>query len=438
MQKDAVGFLRGVAREYGDVAHFTYGPQHLYLFSHPEGVYDVLVRHGRSFQKGKSVQRTKVVVGQGLTTAEGELHKRQRRLVQPAFHRQRIAGYAEVMIDRASRIRDRWSDGQEFDLHREMMALTLSVVAKTLFNADLDEEVDVIGKALSDLLESFPLLILPFSEHLFRLPLPPVRRLEAARARLDRIIYGIIADRRRSQHDQGDLLSMLLMAQDDEGDGSGMSDEQLRDECLAVLLAGHETIANTLTWTLYLLSRNPDAERELHAELDRVLGGRPPTPADYPSLPYAEMVIAESMRIFPSVWGTSRLAMEDVSIGGWTVPQGSMAIVAPSVTQTDPRWWPDPLRFDPLRFTPEAKAARPRMAYFPFGGGTRICIGESFAWMEGVLMLATLAQKWRVQVTSEPQPRASFTLRPRGGMPARVELRSPVATAERPVALQAS
>lgn len=416
MQRDAVGFLRRAAAEHGDISHFTFGPQHVYLVNHPDMVHDVLVRYGRSFQKGRALQRTKVVLGEGLLTSEGELHKRQRRLAQPAFHRDRIERYAAVMIDRAARLRESWRDGAELDIHHEMMRVTLSVVAKTLFNADVDESADDIGKSLTELMGMFPLLVTPFGEYLRLLPLPQSRRFDAAMARLDRTIYGIIEARRRSGRDEGDLLSMLLLAQDVEGDGGGMSDKQLRDEALTLFLAGHETTANALTWTLYLLSRHEAVERELHAELDRVLGGRLPEPADYPRLPYTEMVLAESMRLFPPAWGMGRLAMEDVPIGGWTIPRGAVVIVAPAVTHLDARWWPDPLRFDPLRFTPEGKASRPRLTYFPFGAGTRICIGEGFAWMEGVLILATLAQHWRVRITEEARPLASITLRPRGGL----------------------
>jgi cytochrome P450 len=421
MQRDALAFLRGVAREHGDISHFTFGPQHVYLVNHPELIHDVLVKYGRSFQKGRALQRTKIILGEGLLTSEGELHKRQRRLAQPAFHRERIARYAEVMIDRAVRMGGRWRDGQELDIHHEMMRVTLSVVAKTLFNADVDEEADEIGASLTALMEMFPILVTPFGEYLRLLPLPRTRRFEAALKRLDQTIFSIIEERRRSGRDEGDLLSMLLLAQDEEEGGGGMTDRQVRDEAMTLFLAGHETTANALSWTWWVLSQNPEAEGEMHEELDRVLGGRTPAPADYPKLPFTEMVLAESMRLFPPAWGMGRLAIEDVQLGEWTVPKGAVVIVAPAITQQDARWWPDPQRFDPRRFTPEAKAARPRMTYFPFGAGTRICIGESFAWMEGVLILATLARHWRVRVLEEPRPQASITLRPRGGMRARLE-----------------
>jgi cytochrome P450 len=374
--------------------------------------------------KGRALQRTKVLLGEGLLTSEGELHQRQRRLAQPAFHRDRIARYAEQMIAHASRLGDSWRDGQRVDVAQEMMRLTLGVVAEALFGAELGDEMDDISAALTAMMELFPKLMSPFADLISKLPLPAARRMRRAIARLDATIYRMIEARRASGEDRGDLLSMLLLAQDEEGSG-GMSDLQVRDEAMTLFLAGHETTANALAWTWYCLSRNPDAERTLHEELDRVLAGRTPAPADYPRLPYTEMVFAESMRLFPPAWIIGRLALEDVTLGGWTIPRGALVVVSSIVTQHDARFWPDPLRFDPQRFTAEAKGARPKFAYFPFGGGTRVCIGEGFAWMEGVLLLATLAQRWRVRVTAEEVKTAALiTLRPRGGIPAVLEARN--------------
>ena len=416
LQYRPLDFLTGLARDYGGAAHFRIGPQHMFLFSDPELVREVLVTRNASFMKGLALQRTKVVLGEGLLTSEGELHRRQRRLAQPAFHRERINRYAEVMIERAARTRERWRDGEELDVAHEMMRLTLAVVAKTLFDADVDDEADEIGRSLTELLLMFPLLVHPLSDFLRKLPLPQVRRFHRALERLDRTIYAIIEERRRSGEDRGDLLSMLLLAQDEEGDGGMMTDTQLRDETMTLFLAGHETTANALAWTWYELARNPEVERELHRELDAVLGGSLPTPADYARLPYTEMVLAESMRLHPPAWGVGRYALEDVAIGEWTVPRKGLVIVSQYVTHRLARFWPDPERFDPLRFTPEQKQSRPRLAYFPFGAGPRVCIGESFAWMEGVLILATLAQRWRFVGGAEVVPQALVTLRPKGGM----------------------
>jgi len=417
MQRQPIRFLTSLARDYGDVSHFSYGPQHLYFLNHPDLIRDVLVTKSGSFMKGRALQRAKLLLGEGLLTSEGELHRRQRRLAQPAFHRDRIQQYAAVMIDRAAATSASWTDGQSLDIHHEMMRLTLSIVARTLFGADVEADAEEIGAALTEALEVFPLLISPFASILQKLPLPRVKRLERALATLDRTIYRIIEERRVSSEDRGDLLSMFLLAQDEEG-GGGMSDRQLRDEVMTLFLAGHETTANALAWTWCLLSMHPGVEREMHRELDSVVEDRDPVPADYPGLPYTEMVIAESMRLFPPAWIIGRLAIEDVTIGDWTIPRGAIAIVSQAVMHRDGRFWPDPDRFDPLRFTAEAKAVRPRFAYFPFGAGPRVCIGEGFAWAEGVLVLATLARKWRVRVRGEVEPLPLITLRPRGGMPA--------------------
>jgi cytochrome P450 len=424
LQYRPLPFLERVAREYGDASSFRVGPKRIYFFNHPDLVREVLVTRGTSFKKGLALQRTKIVLGEGLLTSEGELHQRQRRLAQPAFHRQRIQHYGEEMVAKALVARDRWRDGQELDVAHEMMRLTLAVVAKTLFDADVDDEADEIGAALTEVMLMFPLLLHPLAELLVRLPfLPQVRRFRRAMARLDHTIYTLIEEH-RAAGDRGDLLSMLLLATDLEGDGRGMSDLQLRDESMTIFLAGHETTANALAWTWYLLARNPDAERELHRELDTVLGGRTPAPADYSRLPYTEMVLAESMRLFPPAWGLGRYATDDVRIGDWIVPKDALVLLAQWVTHRDARFWPEPERFDPLRFTPEAKAARHKGLYFPFGGGTRVCIGEGFAWMEGVLLLATLAQRWRFERGPDVDPIALITLRPKGGMGMRVRGRA--------------
>lgn len=424
MARRPTTFLEAAARRYGDAVHFKVGPRHMFFFNHPDLIRDVLVTRQSSFHKGLVLQRAKIVFGEGLLTSEGDLHKRQRRLAAPAFHRERINRYAEVMIERAAQARERWRDGEELDVGHEMMRLTLSIVAKTLFDANVDDEAGEIGGALSEMVEMFPLLIHPLSDILRKLPLPQVRRFQRALARLDRTIYAIIGERRKSGDDRGDLLSMLLLAQDVEGDSGGMSDRQVRDEALTLFLAGHETTANALAWTFYLLARNPEAERAFHDELDAVLGGSLPTPADYARLPMTEKILAESMRIYPPAWGVGRYSIEDARIGEWTVPAKSMVVLSQWATHRDPRWWPSPSSFDPSRFTAEAKAARPKFAYFPFGGGARVCIGETFAWMEGVLLLATLGQRARLLRGGDVEAQAYITLRPRRAMRMVVERRS--------------
>jgi cytochrome P450 len=417
-RRDMIGFLERTARVHGDVAYFTLGPQPVYLLSHPDDIKDVLITYNKSFVKGRGLQRAKRLLGEGLLTSEGEFHTRQRRLAQPAFHRQRIASYAATMVDCASVVRDRWDDGASLDMSDEMMRLTLAVVGKTLFGADVESEADEIGHALSEVMRLFEIATLPFAELLEKLPLPATRRFNRARARLDRTVLRLIAERRASGEDTGDLLSMLLLAQDVEGDGRGMTDEQLRDECMTLLLAGHETTANALTWTWYLLSQHPEVEAKLHAELDEALEGRVPTFEDLRRLPYTERVLTESMRLYPPAWVIGRRAVADVPVGGYMVPANAIVLTSQYVVQRDPRWFAEPLRFDPDRWTPEAKSSLPRFAYFPFGGGARQCIGEQFAWTEGILLLASLAQSWRARlVPGHPvalQP--LITLRPKHGM----------------------
>ncbi len=309
-------------------------------------------------------------------------------------------------------------------MHDEMMKLTLAIVAKTLFSADVEKEAAEIGEALTTTFEAFNIGILPFSELLEKLPLPYLKRFEAARARLDKTIYRIIDERRATGEDRGDLLSMLLLAQDTEGDGGGMTDTQIRDEAMTIFLAGHETTANALSWTWYLLSQHPEIEARFHREVD-ALGPRLPRPDDLANLPYTRMILAESMRLYPPAWAVGRRAINDFEAGGYRIPARSMVIMSQYITHRDPRFHPDPERFDPERWLPEVAAARPRFSYFPFGGGTRICIGEQFAWMEGILILATIAQKWKLRYLGGTPPAIEprITLRPRGSVSMLIEKR---------------
>ena len=426
MGRDRLGFLTMLRTQYGDIARVPLGAETLYLFSDPELVRDVLVTNHRNFHKGRGLERAKKLLGDGLLTSEGEVHLRQRRLAQPAFHRQRVAAYGATMASYAAARRDPWHTGATIDAHQEMMALTLAIVGKTLFDADVEHEAAEIGAAITTTFESFNFgFYMPFGALIERLPFPATLRFRRARARLDATIYRLIAERRRSGTDRGDLLSMLLLAQDTEGDGGGMTDLQLRDEAMTIFLAGHETTANALTWTWYLLSQHPDVEGRMHAEIDSALGGRLPSADDLPALPYTRMVLAESMRLYPPAWIIGRRAVGPFEAGGYTIPARSIVLLCQYTMHRDPRWFPDPERFDPDRFTPEQQASRPKFSYFPFGGGPRVCIGEQFAWMEGVILLATIAQRWRLRlVPGHPvatQP--IITLRPRYGMRMTVENR---------------
>jgi cytochrome P450 len=411
-------YFQDLARQYGDVSFFRIGPQEAFFLNHPTLIKDVLVTNNQNFTKGIVLQRAKRLLGEGLLTSEGEFHRRQRRLAQPAFHRQRIATYADIMVDYAMRTSARWNDGATFDISEEMMRLTLGIVGKTLFDADVESESGEVGEAMTVVMELFETLTMPFFELLSKLPLPHLRRFDAARAKLDRIIFSLIENRRQSGVDRGDLLSMLLLAQDEEGDGGQMTDQQLRDELMTIFLAGHETTANALTWTWYLLSKHPEVERRLHDEIDEVLGLRNPVFEDVASLRYTEMVFAESMRLYPPAWAIGRLSAVDCEIGGYFVPRKALVIASQYVTHRDVRFYDDPLSFDPERWTPEARESRPQFSYFPFGGGPRRCIGEGFAWMEGVLLLATMARDWKLSlVPNHPVAlKPVVTLRPKHGM----------------------
>jgi cytochrome P450 len=424
-RRDPLGFVATAARDFGDVVRFTMGGRPVYLLVHPEPIKEMLVTRQHDFVKGRGLEWAKRYLGEGLLTSEGELHTRQRRLSQPAFHHKRLPAYARVMTEHALRRRERWQDGETLDLHAEMMALTLGIAGKTLFDADVLGEAAEIGASLATIIALFPRFSLPFASLLEKLPLKSNREFARARERLDATVYRIIADRRRDGRDHGDLLSMLMAARDEQ-DGAGMSDRQLRDEAITLFLAGHETTANMLAWTFHCLAQNEPAERRLHQELDRTLAGRAPGIDDLPALAFAERVLAETMRLFPPAWILGRRALREVELGGYTIPKDAYVLASPYATQRDPRFFPDPLRFDPDRFTPEAKAARHKFAYFPFGGGARQCIGEGFAWMEGTLLLAVLAQRFRVRPAPDARvvPQPLITLRPRYGMKMRVEARA--------------
>lgn len=423
LNRDRLGFLQRAVAECGDVAHIGLGPVHFVILTHPDDIRDVLVTNKRNFVKGRGLQRSKRLLGDGLLTSEGSFHLRQRRLAQPAFHRERIAGYAGVMASYAEKTRDSWQSGATIDVGREMNALTLAIAGKTLLNAEVEDDTRAIGDALTEVMRLFNYAMLPFAEYFDRLPLPWNIRFEKAKATLDEIIYRVIAERRGSGEDRGDLLSMLMMAQDAEGDGGAMTDEQVRDEAMTIFLAGHETTANALTFTWYLLSQHPEVEQRMHAEVAQVLGGRTPTMEDVSKLPYTRSVFAESMRLFPPAWTLGYRAVEEYAVKGFRIPAGSLVLMPQYIVHRDPRWYGDPLRFDPDRWLQPQSAERPRFAYFPFGGGVRQCIGEQFAWTEGILVLSTMMQKWRLRIP-EGTPLAvspSFTLRPRDRVMATLE-----------------
>ena len=429
--RDRLAFLEWWAREHGDVSWFRDLGASFALLNHPDLVRDVLVTQARMFHKGIGLERARLLLGNGLLTSEDAEHMRQRRLMQPAFHRERVAAYGAVMGGFAERHVARWRPGSTLDLSVEMAALTLAIAGKTLFDADVVGDTAAIAEAVQQSIEAFGFVLLPFGDRFTWLPVGPAQRFREARARMDAIIYRLIRERRaelaEGGRDRGDLLTMLVVAQDAEAGGAGMTDQQVRDEALTILLAGHETTANALAWSFHLLARHPEVERALHAEADAVLTSdegepRAATVDDLGRLPYARMVVSESMRLRPPAFVLGRRALAPYAVPGtpWTVPAGTTVFFSQYLLHRDARFWPDPDRFDPERWRGDGTSApeRPRFAYFPFGAGTRVCIGEQFAWMELTLVLATIARRWRLAlVPGHPVvPQPVITLRAKHGI----------------------
>ncbi|HEV3468388.1 MAG TPA: cytochrome P450 [Pyrinomonadaceae bacterium] len=423
-RRDPLGFTTRVARTYGDVCAFRVGLERVYLVSHPDYVREVFANHYGNFLKGGG--RARRFLGEGLLLSEGETHRQRRRLDQPAFHRQRLASYAAEMVAYGEHTSARWRDGQVLDLWPEMLRLTLGVVGKTLFGADVDSEADEVGRAMRAAVSRYRAFRLPLARLLESLPLARMMQYRRGKERLRRVVFKLIEERRREGRDHGDLLSMLLLAEDAEEGGRRLTPEQVWDEAVTLFIAGYDTMATALMWTFYLLSEHPEVEARLHEEIETVLGGgRPATFEDFKRLTYTEQVLAEAMRIYPPVWRLVRRAVADFPLGEYVVPRGSLVIMSQYVMHRDPRFYPEPLRFDPERFAPEARAARPPYSYFPFGGGPRRCLGEGFALTEGVMLLATLARRWRLRlVPGHPvEPFPEHLLRAKHGMLMRLEAR---------------
>ncbi|MGB8726651.1 MAG: cytochrome P450 [Candidatus Sulfotelmatobacter sp.] len=410
-----------LAETYGDIAHYKIGHHHIVFLNHPEYIREVLVVQNENFIKERTVQRSKMLLGEGMITAEGAEHRAQRQTAQPAFHRQRIVEYGNVMVEEACHTRDSWRAGEQRDIATDMMHLTLNVVARTLFATDLRQEVYELAAAINRIMGLYNFLVmLPAAEWLVHLRPPGLSAFVRARNRIDAVVYRMIDAHRKTSLDRGSLLDLMLAASpaNDEESRESLSRQTLRDQVITIFLAGYETVANALSWTWYLLSQNPNCELQLHDEVERVLEGRLPTVEDVPRLCYTENVMAESLRLYPPAWAMGRYARNDFALGDFFLPARTTVLISQFVTHRDPRYFPDPLSFDPDRFSAEGKARRAKFTYFPFGAGVRQCIGESFAWMEGVLILATLAQKWKLRLVPghrvEPQP--LITLRPKYGM----------------------
>jgi cytochrome P450 len=428
VRRNPTGVFMHAARSFGDVAYLKIGPRRGFLITNPGDVRHVLQDNARNYHKSPLYDKLRVLVGNGLLTSEGEFWLRQRRIAQPAFHRQAVAALAGVMADAAGETAAEWqalaSRGRPVDVVEEMMRLTRTVVLRALLGADLGPFTDTIDEAWAVINERIgeSFWSLGFTD---RLPTSRYRRFQAARAVLHGAVDHVISQRRRTPSDNADLLSMLLSARDEET-GETMTDEQLRVEVLTFLLAGQETTSLALTWTWYLLSQHAGAQRRLEQEIDTVLDRRRPEYADLANLPYTRMVIDEAMRLYPPAWGFSRQALADDHLGGFRLPRGWLAFVIPYVLHRLPAYWQDPDVFDPERFLPERSADRPKFVYLPFGAGPRQCIGNQFALIEAHLILATLAQGYRLQLVPrhrvEPWP--LITLRPRFGMPMIIEPRT--------------
>jgi cytochrome P450 len=418
-------YLRQCARAYGDVVALRFAHRRIVLVSHPDLIEEVLVTKNQNFIKHFALRLNPLLLGKGLLTSEGDFWLRQRRLVQPAFVRSRIAAYAPAMVAATLRLLASWQPGQRRDIHADMMKLTLDIAAQTLFHADAASDAQDIAQALRVLQDCFTvrfqgLLTLPLW-----LPTPGNFRLRRAVARLDTIIFGFIRQRRQNPEDKGDLLSLLLEARDAD-DGTRMTDRQVRDEAMTLFLAGHETTALVLSWTWYLLARHPDAEAKLLAELGHLLSGRLPAFADVARLPYTEAVLLEAMRLYPPAYTIGREALADCLVGGYPVRKGTTVLMSQWVVQRDPRFFDEPDAFRPERWLGASAKKIPKFAYFPFGGGPRLCVGNTFALMEMALVLATLAPRFRFTlepgVNVEAQP--AFTLHPVPGIPAIIRPRS--------------
>ena len=415
--RDQLGFITRL-RSLGDVvrARFLWVPA--YFIYHPDDIEYLLVTNAKNFRKAMSL-RSKFfyrLVGNGLLTSEGDFWRRQRRLAQPAFHKQRISNYGDVMVEYTERMLAGWKAGETRDAHRDMTRLTLEIVVKTLFDANVSGDADNVGRVLSEIVK-------PFASQATlkwildnRLPTPGHRQFYRSVGEIDQIIYRIIAERRTSASDKGDLLSMLLAAQDE--DGSQMTDAQLRDEVITLFLAGHETTALALSWTWFLLASNKDVEAKFHAELDSVLGGRLPALSDLQQLRYTEMIAKETMRLYPPAFGLGREAIEECEIGGYRVPRKTQIFTFQWATQRDPRFFDQPDEFNPDRWTPEFIEQLPKFAYFPFGGGPRFCIGNYFAMMEMILLMATIGRRYELELAPDAKVELypAMSLRPKTGV----------------------
>lgn len=415
-QKDRLCFLKRVADEYGDFAYFNFGPRKIYFINNPEFIKDIVITNNRKFIKSKVLQRSKIIVGEGLLTSEKEVHLNNRRAIQPLFHNKAIPSYAKIMVEETKNFIDMWNPDSVFDFHHEMMKITQTIVVKTLFGTDLGEKTHELINSLNFIMSMFPKLIMPFSELLDYLPIPSMKRLRKEMNFIDQVIYRLIDERKKIKNDNNDLLNVLLNTKD--GDGNDFfTKQQIRDEIITFFIAGQETTSNSLCWTWYLLSQNPKIEEKFYEKVDTVLEGKLPGIQDIQSLKLLENIFKEGLRMFPPAWIISRRATEDYEVNGYIIPTGSDIYMSQYIVHHDDRFYDEPYKFNPDRWN-EEKEDFPRFAFFPFGGGTRRCIGEPFAYMEAVLILAVISQRWKLELQPnfkvEMEP--LITIRPKNGM----------------------
>jgi len=419
-------FISYLHRAYGDVVRFRVGPSHWYLVSHPEDIWDMMVHRSKIFLKPAVARRLwEKFLGDGLLTVEGDRWKRLHSLMRPAFHKRRVSAYGATMVDYTHRMVDGWAEGESVDFNEAMVGLTLEVVAKTLFNADVRAGTGTVAQAMDTLnVEMLNHIHMPIPVPRWW-PSERNRRKMAAIEDIEKIVRGVIAERRSSGEDHGDLLSMLVNARTEDGDR--LTDTELRDQAMTLFFAGHETTAHAMTWTWYLLARHPAITERLRADIQEVTGGGRLEVEHLSQLPYLDQVIKESMRILPSVWVFMKEPTEDVVIRGFKIPKGSQIMISPFVTQHDSRWFPSPETFDPDRFSPERVKSIPTGAYVPFSGGGRVCIGKSFAMMEARLIIGSLVQRLQPSVPADylPVKQAVLSMQPRDGLPTTVVHRAP-------------